>query len=462
MSDITIVKSKKGDGAYRFRVDTRVGKNRYSGESLTFFPVLDINDRTVPVSILVRKILRVFRADGSGRTVPTGARAAIVKLATAEVIKKFGKTVSASSLTVEMTHPTESLLRKLFPGSKNGEADLSYDQRYTLNKLRKASAVLSAAGSEVSKAGVKQHKKALAAFRAWKKSATKAGLAGFMSKFELATEMTATARQMSRSRVLGAGSPRWKDGGHTGYSLQKVWEMYVKALKSADTDSSMTWYYEFWMKGGDQHAADAAMGTSGRSAPKKAPLPFRMENGAVRAMGRLLGEGGKDSEEIRRLYDAKKFKDIAALIVKKVGLDAAHDEWLDYVDTLGLPEMKVADLIGDMDIAATKKEVASSKDKGFYKTLQDLFTVIVGPRDMKRVSYRVYAKYLRLVHSGGNFIPEGSAKWDELYRWMGQSGVRASSEDDAKEKMLAFLDRAGAKTLGPRKARPRFSGSYYD
>jgi hypothetical protein len=58
--------------------------------------------------------------------------------------------------------------------------------------------------------------------------------------------------------------------GHSGYTLQQVWNRYLKALRSGDAESARLWYDEFLAKGGWKHAADTAMATDGRSATPEA------------------------------------------------------------------------------------------------------------------------------------------------------------------------------------------------
>jgi hypothetical protein len=89
-------------------------------------------------------------------------------------------------------------------------------------------------------------------------------------------------------------TPVYKAGGYSGYSLQDVWEKYVDALRGHDTKGALLWYHEFLMKGGDRHAADVAMGTDARGAPRRAPMPMRESTGniLVDAMGGLLDEAG--------------------------------------------------------------------------------------------------------------------------------------------------------------------------
>lgn len=58
---------------------------------------------------------------------------------------------------------------------------------------------------------------------------------------------------------------------YTSYTLQEVWEFFLRAIKRKDVDSMIAWREEFIAKGGWAHAADGALMTDGRSAPAKAP-----------------------------------------------------------------------------------------------------------------------------------------------------------------------------------------------
>lgn len=74
--------------------------------------------------------------------------------------------------------------------------------------------------------------------------------------------------------VLGWALTRRK-ANPTGYTLQEVWDKYLKALRRGDTDSALLWYDEYIAKGGCKHSADSAMMTDARSAPVTAPRAGR-------------------------------------------------------------------------------------------------------------------------------------------------------------------------------------------
>jgi len=258
--------------------------------------------------------------------------------------------------------PTESLFRKLFPGGgAEDEAQLTRDQKATLKKLKKAAAEFKAANMKASKAARKDRSKARSVLGFWRKKAQDAGLADLLGQPEFSMEsieeMTTAAREMMDTKKSARKAPRWKDGGHTGYSIQKVWEMYVKALKDEDHDGAMTWYYEFWMKGGDQHAADVAMATSGRSAPKKAVLPFRRESRMLRAMGDLLAE--KTLTIRTAVPDVDLDTDALVQRVKSYGKDA-RDSYGLFVKARGLrPEIGNKEFLAIFDRVSPDPHVTS-------------------------------------------------------------------------------------------------------
>lgn len=66
--DIRVIKSRHSD-ALKIKIGGSVSKIAVEGETTPVYPGLDEVNQT-----LARKITRVFRADGSGRAVPTGAR----------------------------------------------------------------------------------------------------------------------------------------------------------------------------------------------------------------------------------------------------------------------------------------------------------------------------------------------------------------------------------------------------
>jgi hypothetical protein len=115
---------------------------------------------------------------------------------------------------------------------------------------------------------------------------TDGSLNPFFMDNDYVAELEAFLRQKIRSEVhklesaidnaayesMGESDKNASFYGNTGYTPQEVWDFYIKAVKSGNTESMLTWYEEAKAKGVWLHALDNAMRTDGRSAPSKVPM----------------------------------------------------------------------------------------------------------------------------------------------------------------------------------------------
>lgn len=84
----------------------------------------------------------------------------------------------------------------------------------------------------------------------------------------------ATALQPATATATAAAAAV-KNPGHTGYTRQELWRMYLAALRQGSTNTALTFMDEYLAKGGDAHAADAALRTGGKGMPSKDPASSR-------------------------------------------------------------------------------------------------------------------------------------------------------------------------------------------
>lgn len=126
-------------------------------------------------------------------------------------------------------------------------------------------------------------------------------------------------------------------------------------------------------------------------------------------------------------------------------LDDMRGRWL---QDLGLSWEDRKPIIAELDKRLSKffsdkaeKEISADPDKKFLRVLAALFTTRIVPKELPLVAYKEYKNYVRLVHPGGDWIPEGNVTWRDLPRWMKQNGITFKDPQEARALFTDFLHR---------------------